>query len=78
MSSSKSLGEEMPKTTKTTTKKTTTKKVIAKPVRVYSYTEEINGKWIETQAKKFNLSKAAFVSKVLTSARKGKITSTWK
>jgi len=69
---------------RTLPRKAVTKKVISKktatpvPVKLYSYTDQKTGDWVMKEAKKMNLSKAAFINQVLVSAKKTKLISTWK
>ena len=54
-------------------KKVTKKATASVPVKLYSYTDKTTGAWIEKQAKKNNISKAAFINQILTTARKQKL-----
>ena len=66
------------KVIKKAVKKTTSKTTTSVPVKLYSYTDQTTGDWVMKQAKKAGLSKAAFINKVLVSAKKTKLISSWK
>lgn len=45
-----------------------------KSARIYGYTTETNGNWIDRQAKKAGMTKANFVHSIIDDARKNKFT----